>query len=111
MPWRLPGDGTRAVLIQGYGAGNLPMGRPDLRALFTHCRDRALPVVITSQCLSGGVDLATYELGAMALELGAISGGLHTRWAALAKLALTLGAGGGLAEVREAFARSWAGEP
>jgi L-asparaginase len=111
MPWRLPGDGTRAVLIQGYGAGNLPMGRPDLRALFAHCRDRALPVVITSQCLSGGVDLATYELGAMALELGAISGGLHTRWAALAKLALTLGAGGGLAEVREAFARSWAGEP
>ena len=111
MPWRLPGDGTRAVLIQGYGAGNLPMGRPDLRALFAHCRDRALPVVITSQCLYGGVDLATYELGAMALELGAISGGLHTRWAALAKLALTLGAGGGVAEVREAFTRSWAGEP
>jgi len=111
MPWPLPGDATRAVLIQGYGAGNLPMGRPDLRALFAHCRDRALPVVITSQCLSGGVDLATYELGAMALELGAISGGLHTRWAALAKLALTLGAGGGVAEVREAFTRSWAGEP
>lgn len=111
MPWRLPGAATRAVLIQGYGAGNLPMGRPDLRALFAHCRDRNLPVVITSQCLSGGVDLATYELGAMALELGAISGGLHTRWAALAKLALTMGAGGGVAEVREAFTRSWAGEP
>ena len=111
MPWRLPGDTTRAVLIQGFGAGNLPMGRPDLRALFAHCRDRALPVVITSQCLSGGVDLATYELGAMALELGAISGGLHTRWAALAKLALTLGAGGGMTQVRAAFACSWAGEP
>jgi L-asparaginase len=111
MPWRLPGDRTRGVLVQGFGAGNLPMGRPDLQALFAHCRERDLPVVITSQCLSGGVDLATYELGAMALELGAISGGLHTRWAALAKLALTLGAGGGLAEVREAFARSWAGEP
>jgi L-asparaginase len=111
MPWRQPGEATRAVLIQGYGAGNLPMGRPDLRALFAHCRDRALPVVITSQCLSGGVDLATYELGAMALELGAISGGLHTRSAALAKLALTLGAGGAVAEVREAFTRSWAGEP
>jgi len=111
MPWRLPAKGTRGVLVQGFGAGNLPMGRPDLRALFAHCTARDLPVVITSQCLSGGVDLATYELGAMALDLGAISGGLHTRWAALAKLALTLGAGGGAEAVRRAFALSWAGEP
>jgi L-asparaginase len=111
MPWRLPAEGTRGVLLQGFGAGNLPMGRPDLRALFAHCTARDLPVVITSQCLSGGVDLATYELGAMALDLGAISGGLHTRWAALAKMALTLGAGGGTETVRRAFAQSWAGEP
>jgi len=111
MPWRLPGDGTRGVLIQAYGAGNLPVGRPDLQALFAHCRRAALPVVLTSQCLSGGVDLDTYELGAQARDLGAISGGLHTRWAALAKLALALGAGAGVEEVRQAFTCSWAGEP
>jgi L-asparaginase len=111
MPWRLPGAGTRALLIQGFGAGNLPMGRPDLRALLDHCQAQALPVVITSQCLSGGVDLDTYELGCLARNMGAISGGLHTRWAALAKLALTLGAGGGVEDVRRAFATSWAGEP
>jgi L-asparaginase len=111
MPWRGPGPDTRGVLIQGFGAGNLPMGRPDLQALFAHCAGRGLPVVITSQCLSGGVDLDTYELGAMARDLGAISGGLHTRWAALAKLALTLGAGGGVEDARQAFAYSWAGEP
>ena len=111
MPWRLPADSTRGLLIQGYGAGNLPMGRPDLQALLIHCRERALPVVITSQCLSGGVDLDTYELGGMARDLGAISGGLHTRWAALAKLGLVLGAGGRVEDVRRAFALSWAGEP
>ena len=111
MPWRPADPGTRGVLIQGYGAGNLPMGRPDLQALFAHCARQAVPVVITSQCLSGGADLETYELGAMARDLGAISGGLHTRWAALAKLALTLGAGGGIEEVRRAFACAWAGEP
>jgi L-asparaginase len=111
MPWRLPAEGTRGLLVQGFGAGNLPMGRPDLRALLAHCRDRALPVVLTSQCPSGGADLDTYELGAQARALGAISGGRHTRWAALAKLALTLGAGGTVADVRRAFARSWAGEP
>jgi L-asparaginase len=111
MPWRPPAAQTRGLVLQGFGAGNLPMGRTDLRDLFAHCARRGLPVVITSQCLSGGVDLATYELGAMALDLGAISGGLHTRWAAVAKLALVLGAGGGVPEAREAFASSWAGEP
>lgn len=111
MNWHLPAEDTKGVLIEGFGAGNLPMGRPDLQALMIHCRDRALPVVITSLCHSGGVELGTYEMGAMARDLGAISGGLHTRWCALAKLALVLGAGGDLAAVREAFATSWAGEP
>ena len=111
MPWALPPEGTRGVLIEAYGAGNLPMGRSDLRALFQHCREGAIPVVITSQCLWGGVALETYELGAQAAEEGAIGGGLHTRWAAIAKLGLVLGAGGGIAEAREAFQVSWAGEP
>jgi len=111
MPWALPPEGTRGVIVQAYGAGNLPMGRPDLRALFRHCQEQEIPVVITTQCLWGGVDLETYELGAQAAEAGAISGGLHTRWAASAKMGLALGAGGGIAEVREAFGVSWAGEP
>lgn len=111
MPWGLPPEGTRGVLLQAYGAGNLPMNRPDLQALLAHCRDREIPVVVTSQCLSGGVELGIYELGRMARERGCISGGHHTRWAALAKLGLVLGAGLGVEAVREAFALSWAGEP
>jgi len=111
MDWPLPSPDTRAVLIQAYGAGNLPMERPDLRALLVHCRERAIPVVLTSQCLSGGVDLGAYELGREAAELGVISGGQHTRWAALAKLGLALGAAWGLDEIRRAFQTSWAGEP
>ena len=111
MPWVLPSAATRGVLIQAYGAGNLPMERPDLQALLDHCRAQAIPVVITSFCPWGGVDLATYELGRMAEAQGAISGGLHTRWAALAKLGLLLGAGGTQEDVRRAFRVSWAGEP
>jgi L-asparaginase len=111
MPWSLPGETTKGVLIQAYGAGNLPMERPDLQALLDHCRKRSIPVVITSFCPWGGVDLATYELGRLAADRGAISGGLHTRWAALAKLGLVLGAGGSLEELRQAFSVSWAGEP
>ncbi|MDE3033838.1 MAG: asparaginase [Acidobacteriota bacterium] len=111
MAWSPVPEGARAVLIQAFGAGNLPMGRADLRALLADCQRRELPVVVTSQCPSGGVDLSAYEMGQALLNAGAISGGLHTRWAALAKLGLVLGSGGGLAEVREAFGASWAGEP
>jgi len=111
MPWRLPAPGSRAVLIRAFGAGNLPMARPDLQALFRHCRKHDLPLVITSQCLSGGVDLATYELGSQALALDAISGGRHTLCAALAKLSLCLGAGLDRTTIAHHFQTSWAGEP
>ncbi|HZU52583.1 MAG TPA: hypothetical protein VFF77_01705, partial [Holophagaceae bacterium] len=100
-----------AVLIQAFGAGNLPMGRPDLKAFLADAKARALPVVVTSQCEDGGVDLGAYELGRALEAAGAIPGGLHTRWAVLAKLGLLLGAGRSLDEIRGAFAVSWAGEP
>jgi L-asparaginase len=111
MPWRLPAPDSRGVLIRAYGAGNLPMEREDLGTLLQHCRVRDLPVVVISQCISGGVDLATYDLGRQALALGAIAGGRHTPWAALAKLSLALGAGFSTAGIRGAFGVSWAGEP
>jgi len=111
MPWNLPDPATRAVLIQAFGSGNLPMGRQDLQHFLDHCRRHLIPVVITSQCPWGSVDLSVYELGRRAAEHGAISGGLHTRWAALAKLGLVLGSDGGMGQVREAFITSWAGEP
>ena len=111
MAWNLPPDGTRGLLIEAYGAGNLPMGRADLRALLVHCRDHRIPAVITSQYLWGGADLETYDLGRQALYLGALPGGHHTRWAALAKLGLALGAGLSPEDVRQAFRTPWAGEP
>ena len=111
MPWRKAPDGVRAVLIQAFGAGNLPMGREDLKAFLADAQARGLPVVVTSQCEDGGVDLSAYELGRALEQAGAIPGGLHTRWAALAKLGLLLGAGRGLEDIRAAFTESWAGEP
>ena len=111
MGWSPAPTAAKAVLLQAFGAGNLPMGRADLVACLEDAGRRGLPVVVTSQCPYGGVDLSAYEMGRKLEALGAISGGLHTRWAALAKLGLVLGAGGGIAEVRAAFAEAWAGEP
>ena len=111
MPWQLPAERTRGVLIETYGAGNLPMARKDLLFLLRHCRERGLPVVATTQCASGSVDMAAYALGRALASEGGISAGKHTRWAALAKLGLLLGADAEVETVREAFATSWAGEP
>jgi L-asparaginase len=111
MRWTLPDEATRGVLIEAYGAGNLPMRRPDLQAVLDACRARDIPVVVGSICTSGGVELDTYELGRMAADHGAISAGMHTRWAALAKMGLVLGAGGSRRDVADAFAVAWAGEP
>jgi L-asparaginase len=111
MPWETAPAWAKAVLIQAYGAGNLPMDRPDLIHLLEDARERNLPVVIASQCTSGGTDLSAYEMGKKATDLGAIQGGLHTRWAALAKLGLCLGASFDLPTIRETFASVWAGEP
>ncbi|MBS1767380.1 MAG: asparaginase, partial [Acidobacteria bacterium] len=111
MAWRKAPEGVRAILIQAFGAGNLPMGREDLKAFLADARERKLPVVVTSQCEDGGVDLSAYELGRALEAAGAIPGGLHTRWAALAKLGLLLGAGRSVEDIRAAFAVSWAGEP
>ena len=111
MPWRPAPEGVKAVLIQAYGAGTLPMGRADLQAFLEDAARRGLPVVVTTQCREGRVDLAAYELGRQLEAAGAIPAGLHTRWAALAKLGLLLGAGKGVDEARQAFLTSWAGEP
>ena len=111
MPWEPAQPWVRAILIQAYGAGNLPMTRPDLVHTLKNARERGLPVVIISQCSSGGADLSTYEVGKKAADLGAIPGGLHTRWAALAKLGLCLGASFDSQAIREAFESEWAGEP
>jgi len=111
MHWELPVEGTRGVLVEAYGAGNLPMEREDLRLMLRHCRERDLPVVATTQCASGSVNMEAYALGRALGKEGGISAGKHTRWAALAKLGLLLGAHAGLETVREAFATSWAGEP
>ncbi len=111
MAWFPAPVGAKAVIIQAFGAGNLPMERADLKAFLDDCAQRHLPVVVISQCPHGGVDLSAYEMGRKIEAMGAISGGLHTRWAALAKLGLVLGAGGGIDAAREAFRVRWAGEP
>jgi L-asparaginase len=105
--------GVRGILIEAFGAGNVPRVENSLIPVIEAARAVDVPVVIASQCPRGTVELGRYEGGAAAARAGAIGAGDMTTEAALAKLMVALGRaedGGRVRTAREAFATAWAGE-
>ncbi len=83
---RLAEADVRAVVVQGFGSGNVPVrGASDLRPVFAACREAGIPVVMTSHAAYDSVDLDTYANGRAARDLGVLSGGDLTLEAALVK--------------------------
>jgi L-asparaginase len=104
---------VRGLVVEAYGAGNVPVdarGGRSLLPVFREARTRGLPVVVVSQAHHNAVDLSLYEGGAAALAEGAISGGDMTSVAAVTKLMHVLGTARSLPEIRRAMERSVAGE-
>lgn len=116
-------SGVRGVVLEAFGAGNVPhLGRSLIPAL-EHARELDVPIVIVSQCKRGKVDLGSYEGSIAAAKAGAISAGDMTSEAALTKLMISLGrrgdatgevaggpTGGRVSAAREAFAHAEVGE-
>lgn len=72
--------GARAVVLRAFGAGNLPLdGWPEAIA------EVEVPVVVSTQCLHGAVELGRYAGSQAALEAGALSAGAMTLEATLTK--------------------------
>jgi len=78
--------GPKAIVLEALGLGGVPYLGENLLPAIAMCRERRIPVVITTQCVYGGVDLSVYEVGRKTLELGAISGKDMTREAIITKL-------------------------
>ena len=72
-------------MLEAYGAGNGPTEGWFLDPLRAAV-DRGVTVVVTTQCLAGGVDSGLYAGGTALLAAGAVSGGDMTFEAALTKL-------------------------
>ncbi|MBK6518724.1 MAG: asparaginase [Polyangiaceae bacterium] len=104
--------GVRGMVVEAFGAGNVPRLERSLIPAIEAARSLDVPVVIVSQCPRGAVDLGAYEGGAAARDAGAIGALDMTAEAALTKLMITLGRadGGRVAAARTAFAEDWAGE-
>jgi L-asparaginase len=76
----------RGVIIEAYGAGNLPAEEQSYKEFLTWARELRIPVVILSQAYHGSVRLDLYEAGAISMQMGAISGKDITSEAAIVKM-------------------------
>lgn len=103
---------VRALVIEAFGAGNVPHLERSLVPVLCEARSLDVPVVIVSQCARGAVDLTRYVGGRAAADEGAIGAGAMTTEAALAKVMVALGRASGsrVDAARAAFDEDWAGE-
>ena len=77
---RVVDGGAQAVVLRAFGAGNLPLdGWPEAIA------EAGVPVVVSTQCLHGAVELGRYAGSKAAMDAGALSAGALTLEATLTK--------------------------
>ncbi len=78
-------SGVRAIVLEAFGAGNIPSS-PELSSALTLAVESGAFIVVTSQCGRGNVAIGTYATSQMLKKMGAVSGFDMTTECAVAKL-------------------------
>ncbi|WP_458403194.1 Glu-tRNA(Gln) amidotransferase subunit GatD [Methanobrevibacter sp.] len=99
--------GYKGLVIEGTGLGHVPN---DLIDSFKRAQDENIPVVMTSQCLYGRVNMNVYSTGREILDAGVISGLDMTPETTYVKLCWALGQSDDYSEVKEIMQTDIAGE-
>jgi L-asparaginase len=88
----LAGDNSkvRAIVLALYGCGNAPTQRASFLEAIRCVTQRGIHVVAVSQCVSGTVEMSTYQTGQRLKEVGVIDAGAMTIESAVCKLAYLL---------------------
>lgn len=100
---------SKAVILAGYGMGNLPSANQDLMRLLRHAVAIGVIVVIKTQCYHGTVD-DLYEAGRQLTKVGCILANDMTIECLFAKLAYLLGKGYTNDKVKKMMHKSLRGE-
>ena len=99
--------GYKGLVIEGTGLGHVPN---DLIDSFKRARDENIPVIMTSQCLYGRVNMNVYSTGREILDAGVISGLDMTPETTYVKLCWALGQSDDYNRVKEIMQENIAGE-
>ena len=103
------GGSPDGLILECYGSGNAPMGRPGMLGVLREiCAE--MPVVAITQCESGGVNLGRYVVGHELAAAGVIDGSGLTVEAATAKLGYLIDNGFSGAELGTLVGRNLVGE-
>ena len=95
------------MLIEGTGLGHVPDYMVDA---LQRANDEGIPVVMTSQCLYGTINMNVYSTGRLLQDAGVISGMDMTPETAYVKLAWALGQTEDVNEVKDIIQTNVAGE-
>ncbi|MGZ7209599.1 MAG: Glu-tRNA(Gln) amidotransferase subunit GatD [Methanobacterium sp.] len=97
----------KGILLEGTGLGHCP---EDIVPSLQRAKDEGIPVVMTSQCLYGEVNMHVYSTGRKLISAGVISAGDMLPETSFVKLIWTLGQTDDLNEIRRIMQTNVAGE-
>ena len=99
--------GYKGIVLEGTGLGHCP---EEIIPSIKRARDSGIPVVMTSQCLYGHINMNVYSTGRKLITAGVISAGDMLPETAYVKLSWALGQTDEIEEVEKTMQTNIAGE-
>jgi glutamyl-tRNA(Gln) amidotransferase subunit D len=99
--------GYHGIVLEGTGLGHVP---EKLYEAVKRAKEENIVLVMTSQCISGRIDMNVYSTGRELLSMGVVPGEDMTAETALVKLMWLLGIGEAPERIRELIKKNIAGE-
>ena len=104
-------DRLRGVVLEGYGAGNIPSAAQNsLLPIIRRAYESGAVITVCSQCVQGAVSLGAYAASKALRDIGAVNGKDMTTEAALTKLYYLFSLGLSPEEIKEGMSRNLRGE-